>query len=161
MRKIILGILALLSVQFAFVTYMMVLQSPVELTATEPNPIHRQPIRVTDAPRDEAPEPETEVSSVEPLSAEPASVAAAPHTTASRVVRPSKRSSSRPAFDPAPAQGLRPGEFKSVVIRYNRNAATSDCDHEISKPRERALVAKAGPAFKPWKWVKSVASKLN
>lgn len=141
---------------------MMVLQSPVELTVSEPNPIHRQPIQVTEAPIDEPSEPESEVSSAEPPSAETAAVPAPRHSPASRVGRPLKRPSSGAAFDPTPVQAVRPGEFKSVVIRYNRNPDTQACDtHEISKPKERVLVAKAGPAFKPWKWVKSVASKLN
>jgi hypothetical protein len=42
-------------------------------------------------------------------------------------------------------------------------ASTSMKTTDVSKPRNRSLIAKAMPALvrKPWNWIKSLASKLD
>ena len=169
MRKIILGIMALIAIQFAFVTYMMVLQSPAEL-ASAPAPaelrsVRPDLIRVDDwnDSADVALDPEAPVPESGRQAARTLRPAATVPNRASKLDAPSVRRISKPAFNPASSRPANPSEFQSVVIRYNRNADTEACETpEVSKPKKRSLIAKATPAFKqPWKWMKAVGSKLN
>lgn len=169
MRKIVLGITALIAIQFAFITYMMVLQSRTELTSA-PAPAADRPagpdhIRIGDLndSADVALDPEVAV----PESGSQAERALDPAATvpnrAAKLDAQFVRRISKPAFNSATSRPANPGEFQSVVIRYNRNPDTEDCETpEGSNPKKRSLFAKAGPVFKqPWKWMKAVGSKLN
>jgi hypothetical protein len=179
MRKLVLGIIALISVQFAFVTYMMVLQSPTELTdgAAPTQPVPRiprlTPIYHTTSPETAVPTTEIAALQVEPV---PFLRTANEHTALERSARRERlpvRHASKPAFSLASSKPTGPVEFESVVISYNRNVRTSDCDlHEtpkaspretlVAKTRKRSYLAKASPVIKkPWEWIKTVASKLN
>ncbi len=161
--------MALVAIQFAFVTYMMVLRSPLELTSAPAPSAHRPAgphhIRVDDwnDSADVVLDPEVPV----PESGKQAERALLPAATvpnkASKLDAPFVRRISRPAFAQAASRPANPSEFQSVVIRYNRNADTADCETpEVTKPKKRSLIAKASPAFKqPWKWMKAVGSKLN
>lgn len=178
MRKLVLGILALISVQFAFVTYMMVLQSPTQLANApvqiEPRPVNPDPVRVpeTAIPPEILPEREVAASRLEPrhtlpqrhVSSLPEQAARVNNTYTTRVSMPAfERVPSGPAFQPAPPRASAPVAFENVVIRYDRNAATSDCEtREIPKAKKRSYLAKASPVVKkPWEWIKAIGSKLN
>ena len=178
MRKLVLGIIAVVCVQFAFVNYME-LQSPLELAIA---PVFTAPTAVN-----------TDLSWIEELdrspltSPEPESVAAAPVETRRRdegsprnrstqpvvntdrpepfrTAQPSTDLSVRrnPAYLPARYESPAPGEFETVVISYNRSPEMSACDRfDTPKTKKRSYIAKAAPAVKkPWEWMKSVASKL-
>jgi hypothetical protein len=166
-------------VQFAFVTYMMVLQSPIELTngAAPTRPIPRIP-RHTPIYHNTSPEGAIPTTEIAALQVEPAHFrrAVVEHVVAERAARHDRlsvRHASKPAFSLDSSKPTGPVEFESVVIRYNRNVKTSDCDaHEaprtypretlMAKTRKRSYLAKASPVIKkPWEWIKTVASKLN
>lgn len=161
MRKLVLGIIALVSMQFAFVTYMMVLRSPMERTSapapTQPGSSNQDPIRTDhlNSVVEEVRKPEVPVFRNESLS-----------TTTRRAetkvdLRSAKRLSKRPA---APAKTAGPIAFENVIIRYNRNPDNLACDtRDTPKSKnKRSFMAKAGHVIKkPWGWMKSVGSKLN
>jgi hypothetical protein len=179
MRKLVLGIIALISVQFAFVTYMMVLQSPMELTdATPPtqqvrhNPYLARIEHFTSS-NEVVPGPEVALPATEPQLTHIYRVAEqiVPERSARRYHRLVSHVS-KPAF-PAPSRFAAPVEFENVVISYTRNSKPFDCpNHETPitntleapkvKLKKRSYLAKASPVIKkPWEWIKTVASKLN
>lgn len=170
MRKLVLGILALISVQFAFVTYTMVLQSPTELTGATP-PTQVVPRKVRFAPIDHftgsselKPLPEVAVPRMQ--TAHPHLRRVGEHITPERTARLERSSVSiepRPAFARTPSTAAASTEFENVVISYNRNPKLPDCaTPSPSKTKKRSYLAKASPVIKkPWEWIKTVASKLN
>ncbi len=164
MRKIVLGIIALVSVQFAFVTYMMVLQpAPTELTGVV---FHREPVP---ASPDRVRIDELTSSDAQPEVAAPVTGTPAARTERSSTAMPGRgagpevRRESKPAFPSIGSKAAAPGAFESVVIRYNPSPNTSDCEiRGTPATKKRSFVAKAAPVFKqPWKWMKAVGSKLN
>lgn len=180
MRKLVLGIIALISVQFAFVTYMMVLQSPMELTdATAPTQqVRRNPylarIEHFTSSNEVVPEPEVALSATEPRHFRAHRMAE--QFVPERSVRRSRsfvKYASKPAFSTPSSRPASPDDFQSVVISYNRNVRTNDCDSRetpktyapetpVAKAKKRSYLAKASPVIKkPWEWIKTVASRLN
>lgn len=154
MRKLVLGIIALLTVQFAFVTYMMVLQQPavVELAVA--------PSR-TDPPRSEL---RGNVDSDNAVEVEREVVASsAPEQPLVRRVATTARPSKRPAFPPASRVASSGTEFKTVVIRYNRDPDRFNCDTpDLHRSKKRSYLAKATPVVKkPLDWIKAIGSKLK
>lgn len=168
MRKLVLGLIALTSVQFAFVTYTMVLKSPVELTSgpapTQPAPTnHLARIEHSTSPTLVSPQPEIALPQSEPRQTQDRAVTSkvAPGRLVNRERFLASRAS-KPAFNPAPSDAAAPVEFDSVVIRYNRNPATANCESQTPKMKNRSYIAKAVPVIKkPWEWIKTIASKLN
>ncbi len=179
MRKLVLGIIALISVQFAFVTYMMVLQSPMDLTdETAPmRQIRRNPylarIEHFTSSNEVVPQIEVAPPANEPQLAHTFRVAE--HALPERAARRYHRLTGRvfkPAF-PAPSRSASPVKFENVVISYNRTTRPFDCPaHDTPstdmdetpkmKTKKRSYLAKAAPVIKkPWEWIKTVASKLN
>jgi hypothetical protein len=174
MRKLVLGIIALVAVQFAFVTYMMVLQPPVDVARTETRhdpvrtdavngPAEAEPLESPELPESDAAAPIAEPTHTRQISV--ASNASNAHQRVAKPVRPSTRRVARPAFDAAPSRPAGPEEFRSVVISYNRKPSASDCEAPAvpatTAPAKRADVAKTVPVFKkPWKWIKALGSKL-
>jgi hypothetical protein len=179
MRKLVLGIIALISVQFAFVTYMMVLQSPMQLTdGTAPTqPVRRNPylarIEHFTTSNEVVPQPDVEAPAAEPRHAYTLRVAepVVPERAAKRYHRLVNHVS-KPAFA-IPPRSAAPVEFESVVISYHRPSKPFDCptrdtpktftpETPIAKAKKRSYLAKASPVIKkPWEWIKTVASKLN
>jgi hypothetical protein len=165
MRKLVLGIIALLSVQFAFVTYMMVLQAP-RIVELSPAPAQVQPTaeRADVTPHAERDEPSPEVAT--PPAASQAAMTALVRNGSDRVLKSPvliRSDSRRPAF----SRTLKPvrsrDDFKTVVIRYNRNPDSTDCEPlHLPRTKKRPYLAKALPVIKrPWEWMKAVGSKLN
>ena len=177
MRKLILGIFAVVCVQFAFVIY-TTLQSPMEVAV---GPVHSDPqIALVDPGPTESEATEESMPQTDEPSAivEPQPVdrpnhsdvprrsltsvrADEPRPSRSRVEEPVRRSAEYfPATSELPAQA---GGFETVVINYDRSGAISDCGiEEAPKPRKRSYIAKAAPVIKkPWEWLKSVGSRLN
>ena len=177
MRKLILGILAVVCVQFAFVIYMS-LQSQMEVAV---GPVHSDsqialsdPVTAEpDNTEDTTEESEEAVPRAEPQPVEASSAPAEPR----RPVTSAGVAKSRPNISPVEEPVRRPAEyptaatesrsqsgvFETVVISYDRSSAISDCDiQEPPKPRKRTYIAKAAPVIKkPWEWIKSIGSKLN
>ncbi|PYS98014.1 MAG: hypothetical protein DMF63_18350 [Acidobacteria bacterium] len=156
MRKLVLGIIALVTVQFAFVTYTMLLSSSAEpideVAMLRPLPAASHHIASTA-------ETVTESETVAPPKQQRRNGAIAP---AKRVASTEIRAA-KPAFMPAPSEPASSSEFENVVIRYNRNPNDSDCEFRgFPKSKKRSYIAKAGPAIKkPWDWLKAIGSKLN
>lgn len=176
MWKLVLGIAAVVCVQFAFVSYMS-LRSYFDLAV---GPVHV-----------EVPSVESDLTWTEELDrseeyvggaqlparqvtsspkAGPARGEPTQQTSKSNVNKPAQPKpfgltsavgSSERYFDaPQPAP---PVDFEAVVIRYNRDAAISNCDsfESTAKASKRSFIAKAVPAAKkPWGWLKSIGSKL-
>ena len=165
MRELVLGILVLLCVQFAFVSYTM-LQSQLELASVrlqqEPAPVTPDLSWIDDLNESGQTTPAAKVEV--PLREEP------------------RRHLTRPPADvrkqrtSAHHQSVRPGSvtrvehntpktssFESVVIRYNPNPDAITCDSsEIPRAKKRSYVAKAMPVIKkPLGWIKALGSKLN
>ncbi len=169
MRKLVLGIIFLISVQFAFVTYMMVQQFPVQLAEapiqTEPSPNTSHPVQIPEV--NNSPEirtePETAAPGLGPRHTNRGRQISIVPERAARVEKPTLIHVSKPAFKPTPSRTAAPVEFENVVIRYNRDPDSSDCEvREIPKTKKRSYVAKAVPVLKkPWEWMKAIGSKLN
>ena len=177
MRKLILGILAVVCVQFAFVIY-TALQSPMELAV---GPVKSDPQMALsgpepsepDAAEETVPEPAEPVpgDELEPTAPTPASIKPRravtpirleePRFFRTRVEEPVRRSAEY--FPAASESRTQSGVFETVVISYDRSAAISDCYvEEVPKPRKRSYIAKAAPVIKkPWEWIKSIGSKFN
>jgi len=169
MRKLVLGIIALIAVQFAFVTYTILLKSSAELVddLAMAQPVPYMPDLVKIDPLVDSTglvtEPETVIRPVEPDNPKTNRIVpTVPERTAKRQGSPETRGS-KAAFVPAPADTASPGDFESVVIRYNRNPSVSDCEsRDAPKTKKRSYLAKAGPVIKkPWDWLKAIGSKLN
>ena len=165
MRKLVLGIIAVICVQFAFVNF-TVLQSPLDLsTAPVQNEADLRDVSTIESGDSKdlgEPVPGTVVADlpVEPRVVRARRVAVdAPQYVAARAT--SVRRASRPILEPAPIRNAAPSDFETVVIRYDRGPDISDCEtREIPKSKKRSYIAKA--VFqKPWEWIKSVGSKLH
>jgi len=169
MRKLVLGILALVSVQFAFVTYMMIQQSPMELASapvqTERWRTNRGLVQIDELNNaaEVVREPEAVVSPTGPRQTTARPLAANVPERVGKLDRPEVSFVSKPAFDLAPSKAAPSGEFASVVILYDRGPNIPDYEtRETSKSKKRSFIAKAFPVIKkPWEWIKSVGSKLN
>ena len=175
MRKLVLGILALVSVQFAFVTYMMVRRPYVELAsqppqatspavAVNPDPLVLQDDSDVDVPRNVVPlEKEAPITHSRTRPSRPVNAAANVPRHELVTARPSVRRQSKPAFDAVPSKISAPVGFRNVVIRYNRDPHLSDCEiREVPKAKKRSYIARAAPVLKkPWGWIKAAGSKLN
>lgn len=165
MRKLVLGLIALTSIQFAFVTYMMVLQSPTEVTQEaappKPAPINHEPVKPNDA-TEIVSSPEPVAPRIEPRPNRSRPVPLAVSEPVAKLARPSTISVAKPAFVPDTSKPAA-GDFESVVIRFDRSVDVADCEtHETSKPKKRSYIAKAIPVIKkPWDWLKAIGSKLN
>ncbi len=177
MRKLVLGILAVFCLQFAFVIF-TTLQSPLDVAVA---PIYFDPR--TEIPSFEPavtvgtedaesilPESEDAVASVEPAAADEKFIA--PSRRSRSAVRsvaiegekplveaPEKRPARYFTSDSESAAGV----YETVVISYDRSSAISDCEmNETPKAKKRSYIAKAAPVIKkPWEWIKAVGSKFN
>jgi len=166
MRNLVLGIIALVAVQFAFVTYTMLLQSSDrlmgDLAVSQPVVINPDVVTMDQAANaiELVTEPGIAAPPIEPRTQMPLRVT--PPVTAKREVTYESRVS-KPAFIPAPSDSAPPREFAPVVIRYNRNPVPLDCEsREEPKTKRRADIAKSRPMIKrPWDWLKAIGSKLN
>ena len=178
MRKLVLGIIAVVCVQFAFVIFMN-LQAPLDLAA---GPITPDPsANETDLGWiDELDRTVHHRSELVPtLNTTERNVRAqAPPTrrTSSPVLpRPSQKRNGAVAkkyiYFPEPEEAS-PSDFETVVISYNRPAfisarderapQVSDCE-KVAAPtvKKRSYFSKAAPVVKkPWEVMKSIASKL-
>ena len=178
MRKLILGILAVFCVQFAFVIF-TTLQSPLDVAVA---PIYSDPKTeipnfepaetvVADdidsalpVPGDAAaasdePTAADERFAARPRSSRPAARPVAIETEQTRIQTPENRPA-RYFTDNSESVG---GAYETVVISYDRSSAISDCQmNEIPKAKKRSYIAKAAPVIKkPWEWIKAVGSKFN
>jgi hypothetical protein len=179
MRKLVLGIIALVAVQFAFVTYTMLLKSSDrlmgDLAVSQPvptNPELGKIDRVADS-TGIVTEPKIVVSSLEPPKSKTNRHAAIVPERTAKLEASSATRTWKPAFKPGPLDTASPRDFESVVIRYNRKPSVSDCEsrnepkpnkrsYDVPKPKKRSYIAKAGPVIKkPWEWLKAIGSKLN
>ena len=168
MRKLVLGLIALTSVQFAFVTYMMVLQSPMEATKEpvliQPAPNTQELVRLdhSNAPVEVVSKPEVVAPRTEPRHITPARFAVRAPEPVAKLDGSLAAAASKPAFTPATSTAAA-GDFESVVIRYNPKPDTVDCEtRELAKPKKRSYVAKAISVIKkPWDGLKAIGSKLN
>ena len=175
MRKLVLGILAVFCLQFAFVIF-TALQSPLEVAVA---PIYSdlstgflnfEPSETAVADDVDATLTETEdtIETAKPKAvnerliasprrSQPAARPAADETAAS--VQATEKRPARyftESSDPA-------GVFATVVISFDRSSAISDCEmNEIPKAKKRSYIAKAAPVIKkPWEWIKAVGSKFD
>jgi hypothetical protein len=174
MRKLVLGILALVAIQFAFITYMMVWQPRVEPTGqlsqapstAAPNAGSSVPNEnlIGDPSPEVTPEREVLLARTPPRPTRVKDVPVNVREQSPTITRAPAFRQSRPAFEPARYKvASRPLEFRNVVISYNRNPSMSDCEiREAPRARKRSYIAKATPVLKkPWQWIKAVGSKLN
>ena len=172
MRKLVLGIIVVVCVQFAFVIYMQ-LQSPLDVTGVPVFP--SSPVVNTDLSWLEeldrsgltVPEPDAPVTRVEPqrsVGFDPSS-RVADSVDRPGVTRIAQSPGDRPlkrvkAFFPAPPVAA-PSDFETVVISYGRAPRFADCDRfDPPKPRKRSYIARAQVIKKPVVWVRSLAMKL-
>ena len=176
MRKLVLGIFAVVCVQFAFVIY-TALQSPLDLavgpifsdmiadrTATDLDETPAAPVVDESENEGSGSEPSKKLESRQPSHPERAE---APE----RDQRSTDRTSpveARPIRSDEGFETLRtaaPNDFETVVISYDRSPEISECDkirYDAPQPKKRSYIAKAAPVVKkPWEWIKAVGSKLN
>ena len=176
MRKLILGIFAVVCVQFAFVIY-TALQSPLDVAVgpifSDVMPDHTAADIAEPPAAPIADELESDSSGAEPSrkreSPEPYRPARpeAPSITRSmndRASRPEVRSN-RSYDEFATLRPAAPSDFETVVIGYNRSPEISECDkvrYDVPQPKKRSYIAKVAPVIKkPWDWIKVAGSKLN
>ena len=166
MRKLVLGIIALLSVQFAFVTYMMVLQqssNPTAKPVSMENPPAVREIAKNTIDNDAIERPQPEAAITQPVRRVPEKGGAANVPRQTSHARRTALISRRPAHPPLSVPTPADTDFKNVVIRYNRNPDLFDCDTPgIQKAKKRSFMVKAAPVIKkPWVWMRALGSKLN
>ena len=168
MRKLVLGIIALVAVQFAFVTYTMLHKSSPDVIESRaiPQPVLNNPeiIKID------------ETSTAASVRTEPGGVAVPIYhrdrkKNLTRIVRertPNRQLFSRirtwkPAFARATSNAVSPASFAPIVIRYNRMPDAPDCEpREVLKPKKPIYTEKSTPVKrKPWWWLKAIASRLN
>lgn len=175
MRKLVLGIIAVVCVQFAFVIYTQ-LQLPLDL-AIEPvfNDLSMADNDLTwteELDRYGMTVPEPERSAVRNATLLPMKTESAPRVTESiasiarvgkpRFTRPRAFRPARPTIHFRPAPQAAASDFETVVISYNRAPVFPDCIRYYSpKPRKRSYIARVLPVVKkPWGWMKSVGARL-
>lgn len=172
MRKLILGIVTVVCVQFTFVIFMQ-LQSPLDVAgvpvfASLPA-VNTDLSWLDDLDRSglSVPEPETPADRSQ-LHRSPGSTPSSRFTgNADRptTARHTQRSGGRSlkgvkAFFPDPPKAAS-GDFDTVVISYRRPAEFADCDSfDPPKSRKRSIFAKAFAIKKPVGWVRSLKSIL-
>jgi len=161
MRKLVIAIIGVGVVQAAFVNIMF-LQAPVDMAigpvqtelGTPPAPY---PAPFSDENARIVSEAKTAVSR------EIIPGAVARSTSAKDIERTAKRPAPKniPTAEPGP-ESSNTG-FSTVVISYNGRSRAPECDApETPAPKNRSLLAKAAPVVKtPWKWIKTIGSKLN
>jgi hypothetical protein len=161
MRKFVLAIIGVGVVQAAFVNIMF-LQAPVDLAI---GPVQTE-LRTPPAPYP-APLPD-ENARIEPKAETAASRETAPRSvamsTAAKVIeQTAKRSAPKTISASEPGPETSNTDFTTVVISYNGRTDAPECDApETPAPKKRSLLAKAAPVVKtPWKWIKTIGSKLN
>jgi hypothetical protein len=149
MRKFVLAIIGVGVVQAAFVNIMF-LQAPVDLAI---GPVQTE-LRTPPAPYP-APLPD-ENARIE-------TAAVARSTSAKDIERTAKRSAPKTISASEPGPKTSNTDFTTVVISYNGRSRAPECDApETPAPKNRSLLAKAAPVVKtPWKWIKTIGSKLN
>ena len=172
MRKLVLGIIAVVCVQFAFVIYTQ-LQSPLDLAAVSeftPSPsVNMDPSWLVELDRSglPAPEPAARPVRVEPQRSiefapaprvtEPAYLPAEPRLARHLGDRSFRRTK---AYFTDPPEAA-PGDFETVVISYNRASEFADCDRfDPPKAKKRSVIPRAAVIKKPVEWVRSLATKL-
>ena len=177
MRKLILGILAVFCVQFAFVIF-TALQSPLEVAVapifSDPKTEipHFEPAETADADDVDAGSPEAEDSAAAAESRAADERFMAPSRRPRPAARPAVIESGSPGFQAAEKRSAQyftteresaAGLYETVVISYDRSPAISDCEmKETPKTKKRSYIAKAAPVIKkPWEWIKAVGSKFN
>ena len=177
MRKLVLGILAVFCVQFAFVIF-TALQSPLDVAVApiDPDIITENPVfepaKTPDAVDADTslPEPDVTVAAAELKGNNDRFVApsrrsrslarpVAVETETSRV----QAAANRPSRYFTDSSESAVGVYETVVINYDRNPVLSDCEmNETPKAKKRSYIAKAAPVIKkPWEWIKAVGSKFN
>jgi hypothetical protein len=168
MKKLILGIVLVGIIQFAFVVYTQ-LQAPLKLDVAavqfEAAPLTVAPPNISD------PAPSYEPVKISDNSGlRSASQRSGANTSA---VKRSKRINSEFAaktygskFDSVNFTQQKPARSKdltslAVSYRDSRPAADRDCPDDEIRPK-RSFVAKAAPVVKkPWEWIKALGSKFN
>ena len=178
MRKLVLGIIALVAVQFAFVTYTMLLKSSGELIDGQAisRPVLNNPVLVKIDETVKPAEPEVAAIPVEPRHSRMKVAPIVSDRTAKREFSRRTRTP-KPAFPPRRSETASQTEFTPVVIRYNRYpkapapvivCSNRDTDPperatlEVAKIKKRNYIAKVIPILKkPWDWLKFIGSKLN
>lgn len=174
MWKLILGIIAVVCVQFAFVNfitlrpYLDFAAGPVyvELASVEPDLAPTDELISSPAPAEKPAVPDHVASTIKAARAriDRSRFTATTASAAPAVVKPVALRSDGPSSERGfePPQPAAPGDFEAVVIRYNRDSAISDCDRvEPSKPKRRSYIARSAPLVKkPWDWIKAAGSRL-
>lgn len=176
MRNLVLGIIAVICVQFAFVNYME-LQAPLDVAVA---PVFSEP--TPPAHVDLAWIEELNMSARAPVEKESIALNETRRSIDSdRILeprfngdpeRPATLRAARPRLSPpakTPAERFPDhsrtapaGGFETVVISYNRAPENPICTtYDPPKTRKRSYIARAAPIVKkPWEWMKAVGSKL-
>lgn len=174
MRKLVLGIIAVVCVQFAFVMFTN-LRLPLEVSVA---PVPASPLRSDpdlswmDNLSESAVPPSEFLAAIAPQEHTRLKVLA-PRTAFSRSparrVPGSARIKNSELASFLPPRPASPGDFQSIVIRYNREESLPNCDGlqtlqtktQTEASRPVPYVAKSKPFIKkPWEWIKAVGSRL-
>src|SRR5688572_16207002 len=176
MRKLILGIIAVVCVQFAFVMYMQ-LQSPLELAAAPDQPefpivnADLSWVRELDRYAVDLPDPKADHNASEThrngASASSSEVAGNDRPGRSETVRKLRPRIERPAikdsrFFSPDNERLNPVEFETVVISYNRDSEPSPCDRpNVTRSKKRwPITYVANTVNSRWQLIRSDLPKL-